>query len=288
MLSRFSFCCFLSLLVSTLFAETRVFTDDRGRQVEAELVGVNGANVALKRGETAAQWPVSKLSQADQQYVKAWLARTPGSPPILVNVWEREGISESGQLEEKASGPGIPKNIPFLKATEEKAKYRYYDIDLSNRTQVDARKVFVSYVIYVIGASNRVLDLSGSAEVEWIPAGQKKTVASRSATFVRTKTTSATFGINPLGHLTTGTSTDRSKERFGGIWVRAYGADGELLGERKDLHDELERLDFRFTGSTGKEMRKLPVVDSFEKLRELFEILPKPEGGGPPKPPFLR
>ncbi|MEM9018901.1 MAG: hypothetical protein AAGC68_17970, partial [Verrucomicrobiota bacterium] len=96
-----------------------------------------------------------------------------------------------------------------------------------------------------------------------------------------------TFGVNALGNLTTGTSTDRSKERFGGVWARVYGKDGELLGETKDLHDELERLDFRFTGTTGEGFEEVPFLESFEKLKELFEKLPKPPEGFPKKPPFL-
>jgi len=44
----------------------------------------------------------------------------------------------------------MPKNIPLLKSTEEKEKCRYYDIDLSNLTNVDALDLHLSYVIYVL------------------------------------------------------------------------------------------------------------------------------------------
>lgn len=271
----------------------RTFTDDQGRQVEAELLGSHGANVVLSVNGRSAQWPIAKLSKADQAYVKTWLADPPRSPDILVNVWERDGIGSSGLFAEKKEA-GLPKNIPLLKSTEEKARYRYYDIDLSNRGQVDARKLFLSYVVYVIDESNRVVDFSGSETVEVIPVGAKQTVASKAATYVRTKTTSATFGISALGHLTTGTSTDRAKERFGGIWARVYDLEGNLLGERKDLHDELERLDFRFTGATGSGLSELPVLETFEKLQEFLKQLPKPPSGLPkppeglPKPPFAK
>lgn len=275
------------LVLSSGIAEARLFTDNIGRQVEAELLGVTGGNVVLKCNGQAVQWPLAKLSAADQNYVKAWLVKSPSNPQIRVNVWEREGIGSQGLFEAKNVGLEVPKNIPMLKSTEEKAKYRYYDLDLSNLGQVDARKLHVSYVVYVIDAANQVVDFNGSQTVEVIPPGARDSRSTEAASFVRTKTTSTTLGIGFLGNLTTGTSTDRAKERFGGIWVRVYGANGEVLGEAKDLHDELERLDFRFTGTTGSGFDVLPVLDSFEKLREFFEKLPKPPGGLPKKPPFL-
>lgn len=63
------------------------------------------------------------------------------------------------------------------------------------------------------------------------------------------------------------------------------------MGERKDLHDVLERLDFRCagsTGSTGVGLSDIPVSDSFQKLEELLHKLPKPKSRLPPKPPFWR
>ncbi|MDF1859195.1 MAG: hypothetical protein P1U87_03205 [Verrucomicrobiales bacterium] len=277
-------------LLTLFFApvvEARVFTDDRGRQVDAELLGVNGPNVVLDRNGQTAQWPLAKLSQGDQDYVKEWLKNPPSNPKVRVNVWGREGIGSKGLFAEK-SGPEIPGNIPMLKSTEEKAKYRYYDIDVSNLSQVDARDLHLSYVVYVIDATNRVVDHTGTETIESVPATGRVSTSSEAATFVRTKTTSRTFGIGILGNLTTGTTTDRAKERFAGIWVRVYGRDGELLGEAKDFHDELKRLDFRFTGSSGNGLSEIPVIESFQKLEEFFKKLPKPPGGIPPKPPFLR
>ncbi len=289
------------IAVFVVSAEARLFTDDQGRQVEAEIVGVNGANVVLDRNGQSAQWPINKLSNEDQDYVKAWLKDSPSSPKIRVNIWEREGIGEAGRFQEKSSGLEIPKNIPMLKSTEETEKYRYYDVDMSNLSGVDAREVFLSYVVYVIDETNKVVDFAGSESVELIKAEGRETRATQAVTYVRTKTTSMTFNVGVLGNLSTGTNTDRSKERFGGAWARVYSADGELLGERKQLHDELERLDFRFTGSTGETFGELPILESFEKLKELLDKLPKPPAGFPkppsgfpkppgglPKPPFGR
>ena len=176
----------------------RTFTDDKGRQIEAEMIGVNGGNVVFSKGGKSAQWSIAKLSTADQQFVNAWGHDPATTPSIVVNVWEREGIGSAGRMT-GTSGPDLPKNIPLLKATEEKEKYRYYDVDLSNNSQVDANKVDLKYVIYVIDASNKLVDLADQEAIETIPAGKKATVPTKAATMVSAKTTSATFGVNPLG-----------------------------------------------------------------------------------------
>lgn len=290
----------------TLSAEARTFKDDMGREIEAEMTGVNGENVVLSKGGQSFQWPVAKLSKVDQQYVSAWKSDPATTPSVVVNVWEREGIGSAGLMDGKG-GLELPKNIPLLKTTEEKEKYRYYDVDLSNNSQVDANKVHLKYVIYVIDASNKIVDFPGQEDVDAIPARQKVTVVTKAATMIRAKTTSATFGVNPLGGLTTGSSTDRSTERFGGIWARAYSHDGKLLGERKQLHDELERLDLPWTAAPVQEFADIPLLESFEKLEEFLKSLPKlpdsikppsglpkpPSGlpkppSGLPKPPFSR
>jgi hypothetical protein len=64
-----------ALSLSMLHA--RVFTDDRGRNVEAELVGVRGKNVILSRGRFAGQWPKAKLAAEDQAYVRKWQENPP-------------------------------------------------------------------------------------------------------------------------------------------------------------------------------------------------------------------
>lgn len=283
---------FFLLAVGLFFSgtmEARTFTDDQGRQVEAEMTGVNGENVVLSAGGRAFQWPIAKLSPTDQKYVEAWKRDPATTPAIVVNVWEREGIGSAGLMDGKG-GLELPKNIPMLKTTEEKERYRYWDVDLSNNSQVEANQVHLKYVIYVIDASNEIVDFPEQENVETIPARQKVTVPTKAATRVSAKTTSATFGINALGGLTTGSNTDRSKERFGGIWVRVYSHDGKLLGERKQLHDELERLDIPWTAKPVESFANIPLLESFEKLEELLKKLPPlPEGLKPPeglpKPP---
>lgn len=83
--------------------------------------------------------------------------------------------------------------------------------------QLDARVFHPSYVAYVIDSSNQVVDHSGSQTIEVFPASGRISISTEAATFVRTKAISTAFGIGILGNVTTGISTDRNKERFGGI-----------------------------------------------------------------------
>lgn len=296
-----------SLMVGpALRAELRTFTDDGGRQIQAELVGMNGDHVVLKRNGKMAKWPLAKLSQDDQVYVKGWIKSAPKeTPEIQVRIWERDGIGSSGSLNADKLENTLGKNIPGIKQTEEKGYYKHYDIDLTNRAPIDASDLIVSYVLYVVDAKNQVVGENGTEEISDIPSNERKTVTSKGITYVRTKTKTATLGTNILGHLQIGSSTDRTKEKFGGAWVRVYSPDGKMVGESKDLSDELEKLDIPWTGATGENAISIP--DSFSKLEELFgplkeaieqihEKLPKPPGNlpkppggprsGPPKLPF--
>ena len=55
--------------VTLLFSKYRIFTDDRGRKVEAELYDLSGKTVLLKSvSGKIYNFPLEKLSLADQQY----------------------------------------------------------------------------------------------------------------------------------------------------------------------------------------------------------------------------
>ena len=283
-------------------AELRTFTDDQGRQIEAELVGVRGANVVLSRNGNGAQWPIAKLSAKDKAYVKTWQANPPLTPRVTVRLFERDGIGPSGKYEEK-KGLELP-NITGLIEKTETPKYPHYDIDLNTLMLVDATHLTVTDVMYVIGGpGGAVLELPASSALDSSPAQQRGTTTSLGATYVRTKTKLTTFSLN-AGTLSSGTNRSTAKERFGGIWVRVYAQDGAVVGEAKDLHPEIERLKPAWHGPKNDE--HIPLLEAFEKLEEFLKSLPKPPGApslpakpddvpkkpalpkppGPPAPPF--
>lgn len=276
----------LALLIVPLAAQSRVFTDDSGRMVDAELVGVRSDHVVLAKNGKAGRWPISKLSQADQIYVKAWMKDPPKTPQLRVRLFERDGIGESGVFQGETSKG--PKSIPIIQETEAKAKYKYYQADITNDSQVDAMQLTVSYMLFIINTSNKIVPEAATQGIDKLEAGKRETVSTEAITFHRTKTTSLTLGTNIFGNLNVGSDTSRAKERFAGAWVRVYSQDGQLVGEAKKLIPELERLDLQWNGATGeRDFPLLEAFDAFEKLIESLPKLPKPPEGLPEPPPGL-
>ncbi len=272
------------LLACSAWCEARVFTDNQGRTVDATLVGVRGDHVVLSRNGRAARWPIAKLSGKDQRYVKNWKKNPPGTPKLTVNLWERAGVGPEGTYEQK-KGLELPKNVPGLLKTSETAKYKHFEVDMTNLSAVDANHLTVAYVMYVIGGKGgTVQELPASTRVETIPSKKRVTATTHGATYVRTKTKLTTFSLN-RGLLSTGTDRNVSKERFGGIWVRVYAQDGTVVGEAQKLHPEIARLKPTWNGP--KEDQHISSPEVFEKLAEIFAKLPKLPGA-PDLPPLPR
>ncbi|MEM8954427.1 MAG: hypothetical protein AAGD22_09775 [Verrucomicrobiota bacterium] len=136
---------------------------------------------------------------------------------------------------------------------------------------------------------------SGSESVELIEAAERKTFQTEGVTHVRTKTSAMTFSVDRIGGLSMGTDTFRASERFGGAWVRVHESDGSIVGEAKQLHPEIARLDQGWTGpkvageasgvdgegglpAGGLWGMELPLAGSFAKLEKLSGLLGKMNG----------
>lgn len=72
----------LSTFVATLRADMRTFTDQFGRTIVAELLGVENDQIRIRREDGMIfMLPISKLTKADQKYVRTWEAAQPASTP---------------------------------------------------------------------------------------------------------------------------------------------------------------------------------------------------------------
>ncbi len=73
-MSRFfgSFCLFAVALACASDAFSRTWTNDKGEQIEADLVRVSGGVAILNKGSEAIRAPIDQLSQADQDYLEAY------------------------------------------------------------------------------------------------------------------------------------------------------------------------------------------------------------------------
>jgi hypothetical protein len=151
-----SFICrlvLISSLASMAFqpvsAATRTFTDQKGREIEAEIVSVAGTKVTLKlaNGRTSTI-PIKVLSKGDQTFVRLWQ--------------DADRIVPGGKAD-----PVIPKNITYrlrlevdkertkkgTKTRVETAEVRtdewIYEVELENRSRVNLEGLEMSYRIYV-------------------------------------------------------------------------------------------------------------------------------------------
>lgn len=289
-------CVVCLVMLCPSWSGAHLFTDDQGRQVEADLVGMRGANVVLATQGVRGQWPLARLSPADQDYVRSWQKSHASTGKLGVRLFERDGIGEKGifdQDEGKESGPSLPKDLPIGPKVEVKPSYKHYDVELNNPASVDALDVKVDYVLYVVLADGSVGTNAGSQRVKTIPAGQSTTVKTEGITAQRTKAAKLKLSVSN-NSLSVSEKNVRSRDRFGGGWVRVTGVDGTRIGEARKLTPELEKLDPPWVEVPEKD--DIPVLSSLDALKELIKkILPpglppgpkekEKEKGGLPLPP---
>jgi hypothetical protein len=287
-------------------AFARVFTDLEGRSTGAELAGVAGQDVLLRKGGVEMRWPMAKLSPADQAYVKEWQANPPVTPKLGVQLWKKEGLSPAGTFAEEPGGPdGLP-SIPGLHEVKKKDTFQYFAVDITNPNSTQANLLTLSYQMYVIPPSGTVIVETATEVVPSVDAKKRVSLATKAISTSRTRTTTLKLGTNVFGGLTTGQQSKRDSERFGGVWVRVFSHDGKMVGEAQDLAPEIERLKPTWVAPSHSDAPKLEGgLDGFdkfvqqvrEKLAAIQDMLgkkpplPAPGAGerkpGPPRPPSL-
>jgi hypothetical protein len=208
-----------------------------------------------------------------------------GEKPISVRTFERDGIGETGTFEADDARASAPKGPPILSSTSQKQTYKHYDVDITNRAKVAGEDLRVEYVVYTVSGDGRLISNAASAPIDVIAPGDRASVKTRGATLIRAKTTTTTIGVGVGNQVQTGSKTSRSKERFGGVWVRVYKGD-KIVGEARDLSTEVEKVK-----PAWKSPKKDGVPSIFEGIK-LPEITIKPPklpidpGKLPAKPPF--
>lgn len=123
-------------ILACVQAETRTWTNRKGDQIVAEMAGLAGDQVVLRRGDGEPfKYPLAALTDSDQAYVKAWQAGTAGAGRVA-----RAGGAEGKQglaLAESALGKQVSAKLVKLNAgntgfvpapLESGAAPRYYAI----------------------------------------------------------------------------------------------------------------------------------------------------------------
>ena len=267
----------LALLVTAAGpAHARLFTDDQGRKVEAELVGLRGDHVVLAVQNVRGQWPLARLSAADQAYVRQWQTSHTAVKSVTVLAQQREGIGATGLIDKKTSSDAAEALAPLK--------------DLPIPSPFDATQLKVAYVLYVVHPDGSVGISPGVQTVKSLPTGQSTRLITEGVTATQTKMTKLRVSVVNES-LSVKEKTERSREQAGGVWVRVSGPDGQMIGETKRFSRPLEKLDPPWEEAEVAE--DIPILPSLDGLLELLKnALPPlpPEGsrpGLPPLPPGL-
>lgn len=255
---------FLVLIPISGWCEPRVFTDQDGRQITAEVARLSGTTVTFKINNKLIDFPVGKLSTEDQIFLQSWKpapSQRGGGDPVakslLIQVWEEEGAALPRGAGRFQIGPdGRPVRIDpqpqvqYKPNTKTERESKHYRIDISNPTNSAALPVRIEYTLFKRDAEGNVRKERGKATSASIPAGERRSVKTNaiSTSYEKTETRTTTTFYDQNGTYLGSTSDrniSRSKETFGGIWVRVFSG-GEMIKEVKKLSADVAKTDPQF------------------------------------------
>lgn len=200
-----------------LQAEPRTFTDLFGRTITAELISVEGDQIRIRRDDGQVfTLTTSKLTEADQKFIKNWSASQPGG---------------SGDKPDEKFTPDPKKIIVNLSRgkfdSRTLAKYDNYthkheqwgySIQLTNQHLRAVSKFRIEYNLFArtyADTSGPTL-ITGAKNIDAIPSRGSEVFRTGTAEVCKQRDTY--FGNNYSGEMR-------------GIWIRIY-ADGQLLIEQ--------------------------------------------------------
>ncbi len=207
--------------------------------------------------------------------------------PIHINALIQEGMGEEGTFkadDKRSSTPGGP---PVISSTKKTLKYKHYSVGLTNRSKVAGENLRVEYIIYTISGDGKLISNSASKAIKVIEPGKRFSMKTRGATLIRSTTKTGTIDVDRRNRVRTGSKTSRSRERFGGIWIRVYAGE-KIVGEKRQLEQEVEKIKPAWK-SPGKDGR--PTITEGITLPEIQIKPPAPKKDSerpnlPPKPPI--
>jgi hypothetical protein len=132
--------------VSMAGSETRIFTNQEGKTIEAELISVeeNMAVLRLVDGKPG-KAPIDKLSKADQDFITAWWEENKDKvkpTDIRLTLTEKATVLRRQRYRKPVGDEGNEdKGTSFTRDV-------YYLGELTNKSSKDLRDVSVKYIIY--------------------------------------------------------------------------------------------------------------------------------------------
>ncbi len=198
--------CLTAALTSSLSA--RIFTDTDGRTVEAEVAGLRGDQAVLNIKGKLITWPMDRLSQADQDYIREWAEKRPPTKIVI----RADGVRTGGTNLDRTS---------------------YFELDLYNQQYHDSGPLVLQAIAVTRTSDGRISEHPITMELpKGVEARSAQVLSTREVEAVGTKRRVAISGgccMAPIRFRTFRTST-----KVDGIWVRLYQGP-HMVGELKDL-----------------------------------------------------
>ncbi len=189
---------------------SHTFTNANGTTIQAVILSVVGDEVNLQRDDGQKFRPkIALFSQADQAYIRLWVARSIGAKGIVAfNASTVKGISKG--------------SLPTLQKTTASTWQENYSVRVKNQTTMTWPKLRFEYIIFKLVAQFDQLPpddftvqrFGGSFDVDDFTAGQEKVFSLDKINMTETKLVAGYY----LGNGAPATVDDKLK----GIWIRVY------------------------------------------------------------------
>lgn len=232
-----NFLFFLPLLFTNFaLAQTREFTDQKGRKITAELVSSSGTHVKIKRadGQTF-DLPITHFSADDQTYIKNWLTINPDAIDYRFRFIIKKKEGSKSKLRESSISKSSQMNVT-------------YEIYMENNTAGTINEIEIQYNIFVqnkVGSTGfYYYDYGGEIGKLGIINGTKKVNSITGKGKVEFDTKSASLQTYLRKYNSSG--KDHYRDQLLGIWVRVI-KNGKIIAEHKKQEQPgiLEHLSFQ-------------------------------------------
>jgi uncharacterized protein affecting Mg2+/Co2+ transport len=138
--------------------EVRKFTDTTGREIQAEIMAVQGDQVQMNVGGKAFTLPISKFSEPDVAFIKQWAEANPA--PVKI----RGLYVEFEKNMERVKEPEPAKDAKKKTGPEQKRMSFDYTITVRNSSDQDLENLKLKYTIYKLVRERTGSDTTESIE----------------------------------------------------------------------------------------------------------------------------
>lgn len=222
----------------------RQFTDESGRQVTAKVLRADTKTVTFNINGKYIDWPILKLSEADQEYLKKWRSR-----PNLV-----DPAASRLSLTFKPTGGvniGVPGAGPKIDHMVGNADYRHYHIELRNNASISLKPVTLAYVIWAENANGGITRKQGQVRSNELKANSHCLLSTVSIVVGERAHPGANQPISftdENGNRKTVRPPRHKSGKLAGIWVKVFSGTTQVK-EYKELGPKVRNSNPTFQAS---------------------------------------